>query len=145
MRLLTNGDEGRLMMTMATISPLRSQNGLQICPPDEEQDVAAPPYRKCDEIFSSGFFRDECEFIELSLGAADPRGPDKLGCRGQGGGRGNMACGPLAHPLRWIFAQVLFIFSRKILRKFSGHSENFYFCTKNNTTVVLLKTASVRG
>ena len=29
-------------------------------------------------------------------------------------------------------------------QKVSLHLENFYFCTKNNTTAVLLKTASVR-
>ena len=29
-------------------------------------------------------------------------------------------------------------------QKVSSNSKNFYFCTKNNTTVVLLKTASVR-
>ena len=46
--------------------------------------MAAPPYRKRDEIFSSDFFRDGSEFIELELGAADPWGPHKLGCRGQG-------------------------------------------------------------
>ena len=61
-----------------------------------------------------------------------------------GGGRGPRACSPLARPLTWNFAQVFFFYSRKILRKFSGHSENFYFCTKNNTMVILLKTASVR-
>ena len=73
-----------LMMRTATISPLGAQNGLQICPPDEEQDVAAPPYRKRDEIFSFYFFWDESELIELSLGAAEPRGPHKLAHRHQG-------------------------------------------------------------
>ena len=47
-----------------------------------------------------------------------------------GGGRGPGACGPLARPLMWIFAQVFFFYSRKNLRKFSGRSENFHFCTK---------------
>jgi hypothetical protein len=28
--------------------------------------------------------------------------------------------------------------------KISAHLENFHFCTKNNTTIVLLKTTSVR-
>jgi hypothetical protein len=35
--------------------------------------------------------------------------------------------------------QYFFLFSKNILRKFSAHSENFYFCTKNDTTVVLIK------
>ena len=34
--------------------------------------------------------------------------------------------------------------SKKNCQQVSLHLENFYFCTKNNTTVVLLKTASVR-
>ncbi len=33
-----------------------AQDGLQICPLDEEQVVAAPPYRKRDENFSFLFF-----------------------------------------------------------------------------------------
>ena len=33
-------------------------------------------------------------------------------------------------PLTWIFLPVFFIYSKIILRWFSGHSENFYFCTK---------------
>ena len=49
-----------------------------MCPPDEEQDVVVPPYRKRDKIFSLDFFWDESEFIELSLGAAEPCGPHKL-------------------------------------------------------------------
>ena len=61
-----------------------AQNGLQICPPDEERVVAAPPYRKRDEIFSSDFFLGESEFIELRLGAAEPCGPHKPAHRHQG-------------------------------------------------------------
>ena len=38
-----------------------------------------------------------------------------------------------------------YIYYIKILHKVSFHSKNFYFCTKNNTMVVLLKTMSVRG
>ena len=34
------GDGGRLVMMMATDPPL------QFCPPEEEQEVAAAPYRK---------------------------------------------------------------------------------------------------
>ena len=47
-------------------------------------------------------------------------------------------------PLQWILAPVFFIYSIKNLQKVSSNSENFYFCTKNNTMVVLLKKASVR-
>ena len=59
--------------------------------------MAAPPYRKRDEIFSSDFFLGESEFIELSLGAAEPRGPHKLGCRGQEGGGVAAATWLVAH------------------------------------------------
>ena len=40
------GDGGWLMMTMATDSPLRSPNGLQISPPEEDQPypLGAPSY-----------------------------------------------------------------------------------------------------
>ena len=34
--------------------------------------------------------------------------------------------------------------SKKYRQQVSAHLENFHFCTKNNTTVVLLKTTSVR-
>ena len=33
-------------------------------------------------------------------------------------------------PLTLILSPILFINSEKLLRGFSGHSENFYFCTK---------------
>ena len=53
MELLTHGGEhheigdgGRFMMTMAMDSLSGAQNGLQICPPEEEQEVAVAPYRK---------------------------------------------------------------------------------------------------
>ena len=42
-----------------------------------------------------------------------------------------------------ILSPLFFIYSKNILREVSGHSENFYLCTENNTMVVLLKTASV--
>ncbi len=54
-----------------------AQDGLQICPPDEEQVVAVPPYRKCDENFSFYFFWDERQLIELELRAAGACGPHK--------------------------------------------------------------------
>jgi hypothetical protein len=53
-------------------------------------------------------------------------------------------CGHLGHLLvlpRSFLGLFPYIKNRQ---KVSLHLENFYFCTKNNTTVVLLKTASVR-
>ena len=107
-----------------------AQDGLQICPPDEEQVVEAPPYRKRDENFSFYFFWDERGLIDLRFGAAEPCGPHKPAHRHQGGGGGARACGPLAHPLRWNLAQIFLIFSKTAPRKFSGRLENFDFCIK---------------
>ena len=50
-----------------------------------------------------------------------------------GGPRGRGAPHPRGQveaPLTWIFLAVCFIYSKITLRWFSGHSENFYFCTK---------------
>ena len=47
-------------------------------------------------------------------------------------------------PLVLILSPVFFIFSKSYLHGFSGHSENFYFCTKITPLAVLLKTAPVR-
>ena len=38
--------------------------------------------------------------------------------------------GQVEAPLTWILLPVFFIYSKIILRWFSGHSENFYFCPK---------------
>ena len=40
------GDEGGLVMTKTKIPLSGAPNGLQIWPPDEEQEVAAAPYHK---------------------------------------------------------------------------------------------------
>ena len=40
------GDGGRLIMMMAMDPLSRALNGLQISPPDEEQETAAAPYHK---------------------------------------------------------------------------------------------------
>ena len=61
-----------------------------------------------------------------------------------GGRRAPHPHGQGVGPLVLILSPVFFINSKNILREVSGHSENFYFCTKNNTTEVLLKTTSVR-
>ena len=105
-----------------------AQNGLQICPPDEVQDVAAPLYRKRDAIFSLDFFLDESELIKLRLGAAEPCGPHKLAHRNQGV---EMA-GLVAHwPTPWGgLGADIFLFSKTSPRKFPRHLENFGFCTK---------------
>ena len=106
-----------------------AQDGLQICPPDEEQEVVAPPYRKTWWILLPDFILGETEYIELRLEAVELCGPHKPARRGQGG-RAWWACGLIAPLPPLILAPVFFINSTKILRKFSGHSEDFYFCAK---------------
>ena len=92
----------------------------------------------------SDFFLHGREYIALELGQTEVQGAHMAGPRALGGGRAPWPCGALVAPLQWVLAPVFFIYSKIILRKFSSNSENFYFCTKNNTMAVLLKTASVR-
>ena len=66
-----------------------------------------------------------------------PGGPRGRGARPHPRGQ---VVGPWSSSLAWIF----FIISKTTFRKVSGHSENFCFCTINNTMAILLKTASVR-
>ena len=78
---------------------------------------------KRDETFSLIFFLRETEYMELELRSVEPQGAHETGGtphpRGQGVG-----------PLVLILSPVFFINSEKLLRGFSGHSENFYFYTK---------------
>ena len=87
---------------------------------------------KRDETFSLIFFPGETEDIELSLGAVVPRGPHKPSRRGLGGGRGLWACGPLARPLRWIFAQVFSFIPEKISVNFQDISRTFISAQKQH-------------
>ena len=48
----------------------------------------------------------------------------------QGRGRALHPCGQLVGPLWLIISPIFFIYSKNILHEVSGHSENFYFCTK---------------
>jgi len=61
-----------------------------------------------------------------------------------GGWRALVPHGHWVAPLQWVLVPVFFIYSIKNLQKVSSNSKNFYFCTKNNTMAILLKTASVR-
>ena len=88
--------------------------------------MAAPPYRQNDEIFSSHFFLGESEFIELSLGAAEPRGPHKLASRHQG----VAATGLVAHwsgALTSSQAQKFSKIPEKIILNFQDHRRTFIF------------------
>src|SRR3990170_16914 len=61
-----------------------------------------------------------------------------------GGWRALVPRGHWVAPLQWVLVPIFFICSIKNLQKVSSNSKNFYFCTKNNTMAVLLKTALVR-
>ena len=108
-----------------------ARNGLQIRAPDEEQEVAAAPYRKTWWNFSLDFFRRRCEFIASESGQGDTRGPTSTrGARPRGAGRAPCPCGPMVALFRYFFIPVFFIYSKIILQKFPSNSEHFYFCTK---------------
>ena len=78
---------------------------------------------KRDESFSLIFFSPKPNIWSWSLGRWSIRGPTRQGVRPHPRGQG---VGPLA----LILSPVFFIISKNNLREVSGHSENFYFCTK---------------
>ena len=105
-----------------------AQNRLQICPPEEEQGLAAAPYRKTRWILLSGFSpRTWIYGLGVEVGGALV-GPRDRG-RAQGGRDAPHPRGQGVGPLVLIPSPVFFINSKNILCEVSGHSENFYFCT----------------
>ena len=66
--------------------------------------------------------------VGVEVGGA-PGGPRGSG-RAQGGRRASHPRGQGVGTLALILSPVFFINSKNNLRWFSGHSENFYFCTK---------------
>ena len=78
---------------------------------------------KRDETFSVIFFSTRRNIWSWSWGRWSVRGPTRKGGAPPPSWTG---CGP---PGLDSFASI-FIFSKKCLRGFSGHSENFHFCTK---------------
>jgi hypothetical protein len=84
---------------------------------------------KRDELFSLIFSpRIGLYGVGVEVGGV-AGGPQATWARPRGGGR-PLACGQVVDPLRLILLPVFFINSKNILHKFSGQSENFYFCTK---------------
>ena len=76
-----------------------------------------------DESFSLIFFSPNTNIWSWSWGRWSSRGPMRQGARPHPRGQG-------VARLRLILYLVFFIYSKNNLRWFSGHSENFYFCTK---------------
>ena len=98
---------------------------------------------KRDESFSLIFSSPKVNIWSQGQSRWSVRGATRQGARPGGRARPHPR-GKVEAPLTWIFLPVFFIYSKIILHWFSGHSKNFYFCTKNNTMAILLKTASVR-
>ena len=65
--------------------------------------------------------------MELELRSAEPQGAHESGGHAHGGGRASHPHGQGVGPLVLILSPIFFIFSKKCLRGFSGHSENFSF------------------
>ena len=84
---------------------------------------------KRDESFSLIFFLPKSEYMELGLRSVESQGAHEAGARLGGGVRPHPR-GQGVGPLVLILLPVFFINTKKILREVSGHSENFYFCTK---------------
>ena len=73
------GDEGGWWWRRPKIPLYGAPNGLQIWPPDEEQDAAATPYREMRWNFLSGFFLRETEYMELELRLVEQQGAHGCG------------------------------------------------------------------
>ena len=67
--------------------------------------------------------------MELELRSVERQGAHEAGARPGGQARPHPR-GQGVGPLVFILSLVFFINSKNILREVSGHSENFYFCTK---------------
>ena len=96
------------------------------------------PYRKTWWILLSDFFspRTWIYRVGVEVGGA-PGGP-------QGRGRAPTLVDRVCSPWSWFFRRYFLYIPKNILREVSGHSENFYFCTKITPWAILLKTTSVR-
>ena len=91
MRLLTNGeehngigDEGRLVMTTVTISPLRSPERTPDLPSRGRTGGGGASVSQTRRKLLFLFFLDERQLIELELGVAGACGPHKPAHRHQG-------------------------------------------------------------
>ena len=123
------GDGGRLMMTMATDSPLRSPERTPDQPSREVLGLGGGSVSYNAMNPSLWFFspRTWIYGVGIEVGGASA-GPWDRGARPRGGAP--LACDQVVAPLRLIISPIFFINSKNILRKFSGQSENFYFYTK---------------
>ena len=105
----------------------RAPNGLQISPPDEEQEAVAAPYHKSRWILLCDFFLPEREYIELELGSEEVQGTDKGGGHALGGAPPLWTAGgsPLVD-----LSPIFFIYSKNILRNFQVIPRTFISAQK---------------
>ena len=75
------------------------------------------------------FFLPESEYIELGLKSEELQGAHEVGGRTLGGQARPPPSWTGGGPPSLHLLQVFFIFSKKLLREVSGHSENVCFCT----------------
>ena len=75
---------------------------------------------KHDESFSLIFFLPEHKYMELELRSVEHQEDHEAGCA-------PTLMDRVWAPWSWFFCQYFFIFSKKCLRGFSGHSKNFCF------------------
>ena len=127
MELLTHGGEhheigdgGRLMMTMATDSPLRSPERTPDQPSRERLGLGCGSVSETRLNFFLDFFLAETEYMELELRSAEPQGAHKTGGRAQVGRARPHLCGQGVGPLWLILSPVFFIYSKTCLREVSG-------------------------
>ena len=120
MELLTHGGEhheigdgGRLMMTMAMDSPLRSPERTLDQPSRERLGLAVAPYRKTRWILLSDFFLPEREYIELELRPVEYQGVHEAGGAPRGIGRAPTFVDRVWDPWRGSFFQY-FLYIPKI-------------------------------
>ena len=105
-------------------------NGLQIWPPEEEQEVAVDLYRKTWWNFLSDFFPPKIGFYSVGIRVSGAtRWAQPTRARLGGLVRPGVSC-PARAPLWWFLAPVFFIYCKINLQKVSSSFENFYFCTK---------------
>ena len=105
-------------------------NGLQICPPEEEQGLAAAPYRKTRWILLSDFFLPEREYIELELRSMELHGAHKAGGRARGVGAPPTLVDRVWAPWSWFFRQYYLLFPKIISVKFQVIPRTFISAQK---------------
>ena len=76
--------------------------------------------------FLSNFFLPECEYMELELRSVEVQGAHEVGGRALGGAA-PLSRGQPVGPLMLILSPKILINSKKCLRGFPEHSENFSF------------------